>query len=120
MSGDCIETKLVLTNIQRNGLIYSSSGMFLGHLNKEVKFEDIPEHTEPPYEPYFGWCDVEGCEEEASSGGCAWSETGHWCVCSKHLCESEENVLQPKMKQKAIDRENSRDKVTGYLPSVKI
>ena len=29
-------------------------------------------------EPYFGWCDVERCENEGCSGGMAWRDTGYW------------------------------------------
>jgi hypothetical protein len=64
-------------------------------------------------------CDVEGCKSNVSSGGCAWEETGYWSVCSQHAGESRNGKPQPKMKQSAIDRENSRDKTTGYLPIVK-
>jgi hypothetical protein len=77
---------------------------------KENKIDD---------EPYFGWCDVEGCEKEGCSGGNAWRETGYWTVCTKHADDCRKGQPQPKMKQKAIERENSRDKTTGYLPSVK-
>lgn len=66
-------------------------------------------------EPYFGWCDVEGCEEEGCSGGNAWRKTGYWTVCTKHSDDNRAGKPQPEMKQKAIDRENSRDKETGYL-----
>lgn len=89
------------------------------------KIDSIP--IEPPvsddfgeqeYEPYFGWCDVDGCENEGCSGGNAWRESGYWTVCSKHADDCRAGKPQPKMKQKSIDRENSRDKTTGYLPSV--
>lgn len=70
------------------------------------------------YEPYFGWCDVEGCENEGCSGGNAWRETGHWIVCTQHAGEYRAGKPQPEMKQNAIDRENSRDKTTGYLPKI--
>lgn len=73
---------------------------------------------EQEYEPYFGWCDVEGCENEGCSGGNAWRDMGYWTVCYKHADDYRKNKPMPKMKQKAIDRENSRDKITGYLPSV--
>lgn len=68
-------------------------------------------------EPYFGWCDVEGCESEACSGGSAWRETGYWRICHKHSDEWRKGNPSPQMKQTAEDRENSRDKVTGYLPA---
>ncbi len=67
------------------------------------------------YEPYFGWCDVEGCENEGCSGGNAWNETGFWTVCYKHSAMYRNGAPQPLMKQSAIDRENSRDKITGFL-----
>lgn len=71
------------------------------------------------YEPYFGWCDVHGCKNEGASGGSYWRETGYWTLCYKHCDVARKGEAQPKMKAKAIKREKSRDKVTGYLPSVK-
>jgi hypothetical protein len=67
------------------------------------------------YEPYFGWCDVEGCENEGCSGGVAWNTTGHWIVCSHHSLMNRKGKPQPKMKQAAIERERSRDE-NGRLP----
>ena len=63
--------------------------------------------------PYL--CDVDGCEEEGCSGGTAWRKTGYWTVCSKHLGDFQQGKPQTKMKQSAIDKENTRDKKTGYL-----
>ena len=60
------------------------------------------------YEPYFGWCDVEGCDNEGCSGGNAWNSTGYWTVCSQHANDARKGKHQPQMKQSAIDRENSR------------
>ncbi len=70
---------------------------------------------EEEYEPYCGWCDVEGCENEGANGGGCWSETGYWIVCSNHSQQHREGKDQPKMKQSAIDRENSR-LPNGRLP----
>jgi hypothetical protein len=69
------------------------------------------------YEPYFGWCDVEGCEDEGVNGGSCWRETGYWTVCSEHSQGYREGKPQPKMKQLAIEKEKRRDKETGYLNS---
>ncbi|MFH1528945.1 MAG: hypothetical protein ABIG69_20265 [Bacteroidota bacterium] len=69
------------------------------------------------YEPYFGWCDIGGCENEGCSGGNAWRDTGYWTVCTNHADDYRQGKQQPKMKQKAIYRENRRDKKTGYLPN---
>ena len=66
-------------------------------------------------EPYFGWCDVDGCENEGCSGGMAWRDTGYWTVCSKHSQMNREGKKQPKMKQTAIDKEKTR-KPDGTLP----
>jgi hypothetical protein len=66
-------------------------------------------------EPYFGWCDVEGCENEGCSGGIAWEDSGYWTVCHKHSDEYRKGLPQPKMKQTSIDRENSRGE-DGRLP----
>lgn len=73
-------------------------------------------NVEQEYEPYFGWCDVEGCENEACRGGGVWSETGYWKVCGKHSAEFMEGKPQPRMKQSSIDREKSRG-ADGLLPS---
>ena len=72
--------------------------------------------TEPDYKPYMGWCDVKGCKNEACGGGGHWRETGYWLLCLKHMGDCGNGKIQPKMKQEAIDRENSRDK-NGYLPN---
>ena len=72
--------------------------------------------TDEEYEPYFGWCDVKGCDNEGCSGGIAWRNTGYWTVCSKHSAMERSGEPQPLMKQTAIGREASRDKETGYLP----
>lgn len=68
-------------------------------------------------EPYFGWCEVEGCENEGANGGGCWREAGYWTVCSKHSQEYRKGKSQPKMKQLAIDREKTRDKKTGVVAS---
>jgi len=61
-------------------------------------------------------CDVEGCPEWTVSQGVAWEDTGYWHICHKHSAAARNNELQPQMKQRAIDREASRDPITGYLP----
>lgn len=66
-------------------------------------------------EPYFGWCDVEGCDQEGESGGMCWRDTGYWTVCGKHADEYRAGKPQPPMKQAAIDREGTRD-ANGWLP----
>ena len=66
-------------------------------------------------EPYFGWCDVDGCEEEGYCGGSVWRKTGYWTVCLPHFNDYTKGRPQPDMKQAAIKRENTRDKKTGYL-----
>ena len=70
------------------------------------------------YEPYFGWCDVKGCENEGCTGGMAWSATGYWTICREHMTDFRAGKPQPKMKQKSIERERSRD-LNGVLPSGK-
>ena len=83
----------------------------------QLWLEDLIERID---EPYFGWCDVEGREEESCSGGSVWKETGYWGACTKHAYDYGMGKPQPKMKQAAIKREKSRDKKTGYLPERKI
>lgn len=74
---------------------------------------------EGEYNPYWYWpqCDVEGCEGVSCNGGGCWRETGYWQVCPEHSKMFREGKPQPKMKQSSIDKEATRDKVTGYLPS---
>ena len=64
--------------------------------------------SDEEYEPYFGWCNVEGCENEGANGGGCWPETGYWTVCSKHAAEYRAGQPQPKMQQKYIDKEATR------------
>ncbi len=71
---------------------------------------------EEDYEPYFGWCDVDGCENEGCSGGIGWRETGYWTLCYEHMDDFRAGKEQPKMKSDSILKENTRDKKTGYLP----
>ena len=88
------------------------------HVDEFLKtLEAEPEAKEYAYEPYFGWCDVSRCKNEGCSGGVAWRETGYWTVCSEHAASDRNGDPQPKMKQSAIKREKSRDKITGYLPA---
>ncbi len=73
--------------------------------------------SDEEYEPYFGWCNVEGCENEGANGGCCWRETGYWTVCCKHASEYRAGKPQPKMQQKYIDKEATR-LPDGTLPIV--
>ena len=65
--------------------------------------------------PYFGWCEVDGCQHEGANGGGCWRETGYWTVCSDHSTAHRKGEAQPPMKQAAIDREKSRGS-DGILP----
>lgn len=57
-------------------------------------------------------CDVEGCPEWVETQGTNWGNEGYWCLCANH---SHSKDTFPKMKQRAIDRENSRDPITKWL-----
>lgn len=57
-------------------------------------------------------CDVEGCAEFVTNQGVNWADKGYWCLCHNHGFSKEPF---PKMKQRAIDREASRDE-DGCLP----
>lgn len=81
--------------------------------NQSIASDNV--ENKKDYVPYFGWCDVDGCENEGSSGGMAWADTGYWTVCSKHFKMHKEGKEQPKMKQKAIDKEKTR-RPDGTLP----
>lgn len=82
----------------------------------ETAFEALGWDDPKFFEDMEGICDVEGCAEWTVSQGTAWGDTGYWCVCSKHSASARQNELQPKMKQRAIDREASRDPITRCLP----
>ena len=71
--------------------------------------------SDEPYEPYFGWCDVDKCKNEGCCGGTGWRETGYWTLCTEHSAMARNGDKQPKMKKSSVKRENSRDKKTGYL-----
>lgn len=84
--------------------------------SKQLTLTDVSNSlADEEYEPYFGWCDVDGCENEGCSGGNAWRNTGYWTVCYKNSDDHRKGLEQPKMKQTAIERERKRDKKTGYL-----
>jgi len=53
-------------------------------------------------------CDVEGCAGWVTSGGINWRETGYWCLCHEHGFSKEP---QPKMKQRAMDKEARKKEV---------
>jgi hypothetical protein len=87
----------------------------LAKIKKETCFLRNPDRN-VTYEVNFDNCDVDGCENEGCSGGTVWRESGYWTACRKHSNDFYSKRPQPRMKQSAIDRENSRDKITGYLP----
>ena len=64
--------------------------------------------------PYWGMCDVKGCQGENCNGGGCWRETGYWQVCSEHSQMWRDSKPQPKMKKRAILREQSRNE-RGFL-----
>ncbi len=69
--------------------------------------------TYDPYS-YYPQCNVDGCDGVSCNGGGCWRETGYWSVCPEHSQMYRDGETQPKMKQSAIDKENSRDE-NGYL-----
>jgi hypothetical protein len=72
-------------------------------------------NDEQDNEPYFGWCDVDGCNNAGSSGGMGWRDTGYWTLCSIHFKDYHDKKPQPKMKDESIKRESTRDE-DGCLP----
>ena len=60
-------------------------------------------------------CDVEGCPGWVVAQGGMWADTGYWCLCDKHSSASREGKPQPRMKQRALDREAKRDPITQRL-----
>lgn len=97
---------------QINGIMFSD---LLEEFAKSAIQDYVKVLQEIDSEPYFGYCDVDGCDGEGCSGGNAWRETGYWTVCSEHSSICREGGEQPKMKQSAIDREDSRG-ADGILP----
>ena len=93
------------------GDIQTATNELLDLFNVSLSLTDSDEE----YEPYFGWCNVEGCENEGANGGNCWPETGYWTVCSKHAAEYRAGQPQPKMQQKYIDKEATR-RPDGTLP----
>lgn len=88
--------------------MYNAYGITM--LNSEMvdlmdKADDVSDNLKELYTLY---CDVEGCEIPATSGGNCWRETGYWSICSIHSQEHREGKPQPQMKQKAIEKEASR------------
>ena len=72
--------------------------------------------SDPKYfDDVEGICDVEGCPGWVEAQGGMWRETGYWCLCREHSHAYREGEPQPKMKQRAIDREASRGD-DGCLP----
>ena len=61
-------------------------------------------------------CDVEDCPEWVEAQGGMWANTGYWCLCRIHSDAYRKGKPQPGMKQRAIDREASRNPETGCLP----
>lgn len=64
----------------------------------------------------YASCDVVGCDNEATSGGMYWQESGYWRICSQHGYWARQSKPQPTMKPAAVAKEATRDPVTGYLP----
>jgi hypothetical protein len=62
-------------------------------------------------------CEVAGCLHPISSGT-NWGKY-YLMLCHKHASMSFKKKRRPKVKQYAIERELTRDKITGFLPSVK-
>lgn len=61
-------------------------------------------------------CEIDGCMEEPSCGQPWGKEYLH--LCYKHSDMQRNGIERPPVKQYAIDREATRDKVTGYLPNL--
>jgi hypothetical protein len=59
-------------------------------------------------------CEIEGCMEEPSSGQ-TWGDC-YLSLCLKHGRMKREDQPRPKVKRYAIDREATRDPITGWLP----
>lgn len=104
-------------NIPANGLQLLDN-FIAGYRAKEAALQKDNKNSDNDYEPYFGWCDVKGCENEGCMGGGVWADTGYWTVCSKHSDDYRKGKPKPKMKETAIKRESSRDE-KGYLTNYK-
>ena len=92
------------------GVKDNTSILWTGGLSAlETAFEALGWDDPKFFEDMEGICDVEGCAEWVSSQGMAWRDTGYWCVCDNHTMLSRRDAPQPKMKQRAINREAKRD-----------
>jgi hypothetical protein len=98
------EIERILRSRFTRGDIQTATNELFDLFNVRLSLTD----SEEEYESYFGWCDVEGCENEGANGGGCWRETGYWTVCSKHSSKYRAGEPQPQMKQTAIDREKRR------------
>ena len=73
---------------------------------------------DPHYLPEEGYtCEIEGCMEPDTCGT-HWSEGDdlYLRICSKHHCESCSGKPRPPVKKYALEREATRDPITGILP----
>lgn len=77
--------------------------------------DSVEKVQESLHEIFKATCDVEGCDRSPVSGGGHWRDKGYWSVCSIHSDLGRSGAEMPQMKQAAIDKENSRDKVTGII-----
>ena len=101
------EIERILRSRFTRGDIQTATKELLDLFNVSLSLTDSEEGYE--HEPYFGWCNVEGCDNEGANGGGCWRETGYWTVCSKHSSEYRAGKSQPPMKQWAVEREKRRD-----------
>ena len=77
----------------------------------------VLEWDDPHYLPEQGYtCEVQGCME-ADTCGTPWGEsTLYLRLCTKHHTQLCKGYPMPLIKQYALDREATRDPVTGRLP----
>lgn len=94
-------------------------GLFLTHREMEDILEAVGDVNEKLDEIWKveSECDVDGCHKQSTNGGCYWKEAGYWRLCSEHFTYGFQGNQQPPMKQSALDREVTRNKQTGNLPS---
>ena len=69
------------------------------------EIRDIVERiNERLIEAWRSVCDVQGCNETVTNGGCHWRKSGYWSICSAHS----QMARKPQMKPEAINREKNR------------
>jgi hypothetical protein len=89
-------------------LMYQEHGITLTIGQMDEIIDAVNKVDDNHLELYREVCDVEGCNNEPSSGGAYWKDEGYWVLCSAHFRKGMDGEPMPTMKNEAIARETSR------------